>query len=185
MSTRWWSLKTVAARFHLASASPIPLNLFPGALMSPPPLPDSVRAALDDVVQAVVDAVHASFIPPEGQDVDPITAAIVANAAATRASKAAHNTLSDAIAAFILSTNTDGSPPSGSSTASLSVSSSAPSATELTKAGRPSSQSTILLTGASGGMPQATSNPAHATDYGTSTSGGSSKTLQQQRPSSS
>ncbi|XP_066167862.1 uncharacterized protein [Oryza sativa Japonica Group] len=89
--------------------------------MAPPTLlPDSARAALDDAVQAVADAVRTSFTPREGSAVDPATGSSVANLAANRASKAAHAALSDALTAFVLSTNIDGSPISASSSASTS-----------------------------------------------------------------
>lgn len=89
-------------------------------MASPTLLPDSARAALDDAVQAVADAVRTSFTPREGNTVDPTTGTSVSNFAANRASKAAHAALSDALTAFVLTTNIDGTPLSTSSSASPS-----------------------------------------------------------------
>lgn len=44
---------------------------------------------------------------------------------------------------------------------------------ELSKASRPSGQSTVLLAGATSNKPSSSPNPAHATGYGAGTSGGS------------
>lgn len=89
--------------------------------MAPPTLlPDSARAALDDAVQAVADAIRTSFTPREGNTIDPTTGTSVSNLAANRASKAAHAALSDALTAFVLTTNIDGTPLSTSSSASPS-----------------------------------------------------------------
>lgn len=72
----------------------------PDTTSKPALFPDAANAAIDEAVKAVADAVRNSFTPSSGSDVDPTTGEAVAAAAARRASKAAHDTLSTALASF-------------------------------------------------------------------------------------
>lgn len=87
------------------------------------PIPDATSAAIDEAVKAVADAVRNSFTPFSGSDVDPTTGEAVVAAAARRASKAAHDALSTALASFLSTTSSsatstsDGAPRIPASTA--------------------------------------------------------------------